>query len=190
MNESLFISAERQQPLLSSRVGPVNDDERRKYEEERSKLYQQLDDKDDEIQMQSQLAERLQQQLMEQEDAIRQGRVECDNLMTEITRAQGISETKILYHLLFSEAIAKSKEETEELFSAIQEIALNLDQKKQECAQLADENEKISTEINKKNLDAMVLTSKVDEMKEFCTTQKVILSLKVELLATNSSLNN
>jgi kinesin family member 5 len=55
-----------QQPLLSSRVGPITDEERRKYEDERSKLYAQLDEKDDEIQVQSQLAERLKQQLMEQ----------------------------------------------------------------------------------------------------------------------------
>jgi len=54
------------QPLLSSRVGPISDDERRKYEEERTKLYAQLDEKDDEIQSQSQQVERQKQQLMEQ----------------------------------------------------------------------------------------------------------------------------
>lgn len=54
------------QPLLSSRVGPVTDEERAKYEEERNKLYQQLDEKDDEIQTHSQMAERLKQQLIEQ----------------------------------------------------------------------------------------------------------------------------
>lgn len=68
MSESMATIPERtaQQPLLSSRVGPIVDEERRKYEEERSKLYAQLDEKDDEIQVQSQLAERLKQQLMEQ----------------------------------------------------------------------------------------------------------------------------
>lgn len=70
MSDSMFTSLDRSvmnpQPLLSSRTGPVSDNERRKYEEERSKLYQQLDEKDDEIQIQSQLAERLKQQLLEQ----------------------------------------------------------------------------------------------------------------------------
>jgi hypothetical protein len=68
MTDSIFAIPDRptQQPLLSSRVGPINDEERKKYEEERSKLYSQLDEKDDEIQVQSQLAERLKQQLMEQ----------------------------------------------------------------------------------------------------------------------------
>lgn len=70
MSDSMFNSLDRSvmnsQPLLSSRTGPVSDAERRKYEEERSKLYQQLDEKDDEIQVQSQLAERLKQELIEQ----------------------------------------------------------------------------------------------------------------------------
>lgn len=70
MSDSLFISMDQnlpnQQPLLSSQTGPILDEERKKYEEERSKLYQQLDEKDDEIQVQSQLAERVKQQLDEQ----------------------------------------------------------------------------------------------------------------------------
>jgi hypothetical protein len=47
--------------LYDSRLGAITDEERRKYEEERAKLYQQLDEKDDEIQ----LAERYKQELLE-----------------------------------------------------------------------------------------------------------------------------
>lgn len=54
MSDSMFTSLDRsvanQQPLLSSNIGPITDEERRRYEDERSKLYQQLDEKDDEIQ--------------------------------------------------------------------------------------------------------------------------------------------
>jgi kinesin family protein 5 len=108
MTDSIFVVPERptQQPLLSSRVGPITDEERRKYEEERSKIYAQLDEKDDEIQIQSQLAERLKQQLMEQvrskflqtkiycifnikEEVIKQRTTDNDNLMAEIQKAQG-----------------------------------------------------------------------------------------------------
>ena len=69
MTESMIFSTPDRptpQPLLSSRVGPISDDERRKYEEERTKLYAQIDEKDDEIQSQSQQVERQKQQLMEQ----------------------------------------------------------------------------------------------------------------------------
>jgi hypothetical protein len=41
---------------------------------------------------------------------------------------------------LFLETIAKNQEEAEELFSAIQEIAFNLENKKTECSQLTTEN--------------------------------------------------
>ncbi|CAK5085793.1 unnamed protein product [Meloidogyne enterolobii] len=146
------------QPLLSSRVGPISDDERRKYEEERTKLYAQLDEKDDEIQSQSQQVERQKQQLMEQEEVIKQRSLTNENLMTEVSKAQ--------------EQIAKSQEETEELFSAIQEIALNLEQKKTECSQLATDHEQLSEEINKKKLEATLLNTKLEEMKEICLTQK------------------
>lgn len=89
-----------QQPLLSSRVGPIVDEERRKYEEERSKLYAQLDEKDDEIQMQSQLAERLKQQLMEQEEAIKQRTQDNEKFMAEIQKAQGNLRLGDLFILL------------------------------------------------------------------------------------------
>ncbi|KAF7636437.1 Kinesin-like protein [Meloidogyne graminicola] len=146
------------QPLLSSRVGPINDDERRKYEEERTKLYAQIDEKEDEIQSQSQQVERQKQQLMEQEEVIRQRTLDNGNLMTEIQKAQ--------------EQIAKSQEETEELFNAIQEIAFNFDQKKGECEKLAEEHDQLSDEINKKKLEATILNTKLEEMREICLTQK------------------
>jgi predicted nuclease with TOPRIM domain len=79
--------------------------------------------------------------------------------MTEVQKAQ--------------EQIAKSQEETEELFSAIQEIALNLEQKKTECAQLATDHEQLSDEINKKKLEGTLLNTKLEEMREICLTQKV-----------------
>ncbi|KAL3068382.1 hypothetical protein niasHT_030673 [Heterodera trifolii] len=147
-----------QQPLLSSREGPIVDEERRKYEEERSKLYAQLDEKDDEIQAQSQLAERLKQQLMEQEKEIKQERLDKDTLMAELQKAQ--------------EQVNKTHEEGEELFSAIQELALNLDQKKAECTQLVTDNERLADDISKKNLESTLINTKLEEMRELCVSQK------------------
>lgn len=51
-------------PMLTSTSGPITDAEKRKYEEERAKLYQQLDEKDDEIQRISQEGESMRQQVL------------------------------------------------------------------------------------------------------------------------------
>lgn len=49
---------------------PLSNAERVKFEEERSRLYAQLDEKDDEIDRQSQLIEKLKEQMLEQEEVI------------------------------------------------------------------------------------------------------------------------
>lgn len=61
---------------------------------------------------------------------MKQRKTDYDYVLADLQRAQ--------------ESIAKSHEETEELFSAIQEIALNLEQKKVECAQLSSENDQLT----------------------------------------------
>lgn len=49
-------------------LGSLSNEERQKLEEERERLYQQLDEKDEEINQQSQYAEKLKEQIMEQEE--------------------------------------------------------------------------------------------------------------------------
>jgi kinesin family protein 5 len=51
-------------------MGSLSNEERQKLEEERESLYQQLDEKDEEINQQSQFAEKLKEQMMEQEEVI------------------------------------------------------------------------------------------------------------------------
>ena len=51
----------------------LSGDERLKWETEVSKLYGQLDEKDDEINQQSQLVEKLKEQMLEQEELVRHG---------------------------------------------------------------------------------------------------------------------
>lgn len=146
------------QPLLSTSVGPLTDEDRRKYEEERSKLYQQLDEKDDEIQVQSQMTEKLKQQLSEQDELIKQTRTNYDQALNDIQQLQ--------------EQNIKLQEDTEELFSAIQEIAVNLESKKAEAEQLTKENERISDELQKKNLECVDASARADEYKDILNNQK------------------
>ncbi|KAH7699608.1 hypothetical protein AAVH_33286 [Aphelenchoides avenae] len=157
MSESMMTSSiAPPQPLLSSRVGPVTDEERAKYEEERNKLYQQLDEKDDEIQTHSQMAERLKQQLIEQARSSFIRKYE-----TAVAELQKATEDNEKHH-----------EETEELFSAIQEIALNLEQKKTEVAEKSKENDQLSEEIARMNSELIDLRGRVDESREVYINQK------------------
>ncbi|MEQ2310936.1 Kinesin heavy chain isoform 5A, partial [Ameca splendens] len=54
--------------IASSIVVHISEEERQKYEEEIRKLYKQLDDKDDEINHQSQMVEKLKEQMLDQEE--------------------------------------------------------------------------------------------------------------------------
>jgi hypothetical protein len=49
-------------------IGSLSNEERQKLEEERERLYQQLDEKDEEINQQSQYVEKLKDQMLEQEE--------------------------------------------------------------------------------------------------------------------------
>ena len=49
-------------------MGSLSNEERQKLEEEREGLYQQLDEKDEEINQQSQFVEKLKDQMLEQEE--------------------------------------------------------------------------------------------------------------------------
>jgi len=49
-------------------MGSLSNEERQKLEEERESLYQQLDEKDEEINQQSQFVEKLKEQMLEQEE--------------------------------------------------------------------------------------------------------------------------
>lgn len=48
--------------------GSLSNEERKTFEEERERLYQQLDEKDEEINQHSQYVEKLKEQMLEQEE--------------------------------------------------------------------------------------------------------------------------
>ncbi|KTF87023.1 hypothetical protein cypCar_00029253 [Cyprinus carpio] len=64
----------------SSIVVRISEEERQKYEEEIRKLYRQLDDKDDEINLQCQLAEKLKEQILDQDELLASTRGDSDKV--------------------------------------------------------------------------------------------------------------
>ncbi|KAG9476464.1 hypothetical protein GDO78_003162 [Eleutherodactylus coqui] len=134
------------------------DAERRKCEDEVTKLYKQLDDKDEEINQQSQLVEKLKQQMLDQEELLASTRRDQDNMQAELNRLQAENDA--------------SKEEVKEVLQALEELAVNYDQKSQEVEDKAKEYELLSDELNQKSGILSSLDSELQKLKEMTNHQK------------------
>ncbi|XP_023233599.1 kinesin heavy chain-like [Centruroides sculpturatus] len=123
-------------PTIPISSDPLSNDERVKFEEERLSLYAQLDEKDDEIDRQSQLIEKLKEQMLEQEELIGSMRKDYENVQQEMSRIQQEYES--------------AKEEVKEVLQALEELAVNYDQKSQEAENKSKEYECLSEELSQR----------------------------------------
>ncbi|XP_048366683.1 kinesin-1 heavy chain [Sphaerodactylus townsendi] len=139
-------------------VGSFTDAERRKCEEELAKLYKQLDDKDEEINQQSQLVEKLKTQMLDQEELLASTRRDQDNMQAELNRLQAENDA--------------SKEEVKEVLQALEELAVNYDQKSQEVEDKAKEYELLSDELNQKSITLTSIDAELQKLKEMTNHQK------------------
>ncbi|KAJ7998851.1 hypothetical protein DPEC_G00209260 [Dallia pectoralis] len=113
----------------SSIVIRISEEERQKYEEEIRKLYKQLDDKDDEINQQSQMAEKLKEQMLDQE-------------------------------------------EVKEVLQALEELAVNYDQKSQEVEDKTLQNKLLAEELAKKMAQLMRIEAELSRLQEVSGHQR------------------
>nr|VZI31377.1 unnamed protein product [Spirometra erinaceieuropaei] len=118
-------------------------------EEQIHALYQQLDDKDEDINKQSQIISRLRQQLEEQDDLLRSGRLEQENHLAEIAQLQAECQS--------------SKEEVKEVLQALEELAMNYDQRAQELEVRDRELEEVQEQMSKKT---SLVNSKESELQQ------------------------
>lgn len=139
-------------------VGPMSDEERARYEEQRQLLYQQVDERDEEILQHTRLTEQLKQQLMDQEELINQRKNEYERAVAELQQAQQENRN--------------AHEEAVQLMAALEEFAMSLEQKKTEVTELRTQNDQLQDEIGKNKTESVGLTSKLDELKERELTQK------------------
>jgi len=141
--------------LMSSQISL---EERNKLQEERERMFQMLDEKDDEIQEQSQLVEKLKEQMLEQEDLITATRRDYENLTREMSKIQSENES--------------AKEEVKEVLQALEELAVNYDQKSQEAETKNREYNTISDELSQKQSSLNSTNSELLSVKESAANQR------------------
>ncbi|XP_074598757.1 kinesin heavy chain isoform X2 [Brevipalpus obovatus] len=139
-------------PSYAGPIEPPSNDERMKFEEERTRLYAQLDEKDDELDKQSQLIERYKEQIREQEELITSCRKDNNTLQEEINKFQHENES--------------SKEEIKEVLQALEELAVNYDQKSQEVENKKRYLESLQEELNTKKSELNTVQTELQQLKE------------------------
>ncbi|XP_045474341.1 kinesin heavy chain isoform X2 [Harmonia axyridis] len=137
-------------------------EERQKLELERERLYQQLDEKDEEINQQSQFVEKLKEQIVEQDELIASTRRDYEALQLEMNRIQQENES--------------AKDEVKEVLQALEELAVNYDQKSQEVDSKNKEVESLSEELMQKQSSLNNTTTELQQLKDLSNHQKKRLS--------------
>ncbi|XP_011509459.1 kinesin heavy chain isoform X2 [Homo sapiens] len=139
-------------------VAGISTEEKEKYDEEISSLYRQLDDKDDEINQQSQLAEKLKQQMLDQDELLASTRRDYEKIQEELTRLQIENEA--------------AKDEVKEVLQALEELAVNYDQKSQEVEDKTRANEQLTDELAQKTTTLTTTQRELSQLQELSNHQK------------------
>nr|BAE34712.1 unnamed protein product [Mus musculus] len=147
-------------PIIDN-ITPVVDGisaEKEKYDEEITSLYRQLDDKDDEINQQSRLAEKLKQQMLDQDELLASTRRDYEKIQEELTRLQIENEA--------------AKDEVKEVLQALEELAVNYDQKSQEVEDKTRANEQLTDELAQKTTTLTTTQRELSQLQELSNHQK------------------
>lgn len=156
---------------LSLASSHISLEDRTKLEEERERLYQLLDSKDDEIQEQSQLVEKLKEQMLEQEELIAGTRRDYENLTKEMSKIQGENDS--------------AKDEVKDVLQALEELAVNYDQKSQEAETKSREYNTICEELSQKQSQLNSIQSELQSIKESGTHQRKRINEMLRSLLTD-----
>uniref|UniRef100_A0AAQ4PB87 Kinesin-like protein n=1 Tax=Gasterosteus aculeatus aculeatus TaxID=481459 RepID=A0AAQ4PB87_GASAC len=128
--------------IASSIVVHISEEERQKYEEEIRKLYKQLDDKDDDINHQSQMVEKLKERMLDQEELLASSRGNSERVQSELGTLQTENES--------------AKAEVKEVLQALEELAVNYDQKSLEVEEKSAQNKLLAEECAKKMVGSLM----------------------------------
>ncbi|XP_012995381.1 kinesin heavy chain [Esox lucius] len=136
----------------------VSTAEKSQYEEDIINLYKQLDDKDDEINQQSQLVEKLKEQMLDQDELLASTRRDYEKIHEELSRLQTENEA--------------AKEEVKEVLQALEELAVNYDQKSQLVEERSQANEQLQEELQDKTMYLLAVQRELTQLQELSGHQK------------------
>ncbi|XP_072350773.1 kinesin heavy chain-like, partial [Scyliorhinus torazame] len=165
----------------SSIVIHISEEERQKYEEEIRKLYKHLDDKDDDINLHSQIVEQLKCQMLDQDELLASTRGDNEKIQEELSRLQVENDS--------------AKDEVKEVLQALEELAVNYDHKSQEVEEMSKQNRMLTDELAKKMTTLITLEAELHHAQELSNHQKkriadVLNSLLKDLSDLNKIVGN
>uniref|UniRef100_A0A8C9WCM4 Kinesin-like protein n=1 Tax=Scleropages formosus TaxID=113540 RepID=A0A8C9WCM4_SCLFO len=113
---------------------------------------------DDEINQQSQLIEKLKEQMLDQDELLASTRGDSEKVQTELGRLQMESDC--------------AKAEVKEVLQALEELAVNYDQKSQEVEEKSLQNKLLAEELAQKMAHLMSIESELSRMQEVSGHQR------------------
>uniref|UniRef100_A0A670K3K7 Kinesin-like protein n=1 Tax=Podarcis muralis TaxID=64176 RepID=A0A670K3K7_PODMU len=113
---------------------------------------------DDEINQQSQLMEKLKQQMLDQEELLMSTRGDNEKVQRELSHLQSENDS--------------AKEEVKEVLQALEELAVNYDQKSQEVEEKNQQNQLLVDELSQKVATMLSLESELQRLQEFSAHQR------------------
>uniref|UniRef100_A0A3Q4B6U6 Kinesin-like protein n=1 Tax=Mola mola TaxID=94237 RepID=A0A3Q4B6U6_MOLML len=140
---------------------------KKKYEKEKLTRWQQKkkscenccrDILDDEINHQSQMVEKLKEQMLDQEELLASSRGDSEKVQSELSRLQKENES--------------AKAEVKEVLQALEELAVNYDQRSLEVEEKSVQNKLLAEELAKKMTHLLALEVELSHIQELSSHQR------------------